>query len=77
MPLELTAALVVFLGLIVWRAAHRQRSKEVGPLPDVGEAPPSADPVLVWRYNDDGFTRYLAEVPAPEAERRESDEPIT
>ena len=38
---------------------------------------PSADPVLVWLYNDDGFTRYLAEVPAPEAERRESDEPIT
>ena len=77
MPRELTAALVVFLALIAWRAAHWQRSKEVEPLPDVGEAPSSADPVLVWRYNDDGFTRYLAEVRAPEAERRESDEPIT
>jgi hypothetical protein len=42
-----------------------------GPLPDVGDAPASADPVFVWRYNDDGFTRYPADV--PERPRHEDD----
>ncbi|HJP71394.1 MAG TPA: hypothetical protein VJ975_06715 [Candidatus Limnocylindria bacterium] len=65
MPLELTVALIVFLGLIVWRTARRGRpAKPHEPLPEVEDAPPSADPAFVWRYIDDGlYSRYLDEMP--------------
>jgi hypothetical protein len=74
MPFELSAALVVFLALMVWRAAHRRRVSNHGPLPDVGEAPPSADPAFVWRYIDDGlYSRYLTAVPPRGTGDRETD----
>jgi hypothetical protein len=58
MPLELTAALVAFLAVAAWRLARRQRTSESAPLPDVEDAPPSSDPIAVWRYDPNGFERY-------------------
>ena len=64
MGFDLTAGVIVFLAVVVWRIARRPTMTDRGPLPDIGDAPASADPVFVWRYNNDGFTRYPAEVPA-------------
>ena len=77
MPLDLTAALIVFLGFVVWRLARRTRAGGRDPLPDVGDASPSAEPALVWRYNDDGFTRYLAEAPSVVTAEPETDESVS
>ena len=70
MGFDLAAAALVFVAVGVWRLARR-KSTHRGPLPDVGDAPASADPVFVWRYNDDRFTRYPADV--PERPRHEDD----
>jgi hypothetical protein len=64
MSLDLTAALVVFLAVAVWRFARRRRPSRGKPLPDVGSAPPSADPVAVPWWNDDGLGMHYREVPA-------------
>jgi hypothetical protein len=71
MGFDLAAAALVFVAVGVWRLARRKSMTNRGPLPDVGDAPASADPVFVWRYNDDGFTRYPADV--PERPRHEDD----
>ena len=59
MTLELTAGLVAFVAVAVWRFAHRRRSSPSRPLPHVGNAPALADPVTRWRYNDDGLGMHL------------------
>ena len=58
MSLELTAALVAFLAVAAWRFARRRRPSEGGPLPDIEDAPPSSDPIAVWRYDPNGFETY-------------------
>src|SRR5690606_12383901 len=68
MPFELTAALVVFLAATAWRLFHRRRYRDDGPLPDVGSAPASAEPVMKWRYHDDGLAMYSLEVPGADDE---------
>ena len=40
--LELTAALVVFLVVAVWRLVRHRTPRPTGPLPDVPDAPPAA-----------------------------------
>jgi hypothetical protein len=62
MGFDLTAGVLVFVAVVIWRMARRGTLTNLGPLPDVGDAPASADPVFVWRYEDDGFTRYPAAV---------------
>ena len=64
MSLDLTAALVVFLAVAIWRFARRpRRTRSSHTFPDVGTAPPSAHPVTVWRYNDDGLGMYSHDLP--------------
>lgn len=78
MPFELTVALIVFLALVAWRAAHRRGPSDHGPLPDVNDAPPAADPAFVWRYIDDGlYGRYLDAVPPRRTDDRERDSPVS
>ena len=68
--MELTAALVVFLAVAVWRFAHRRHSTPSEPFPDVGKAPASAKPVSEWSYNTDGLGMNLR----PRSEQPASDE---
>lgn len=42
---EPTAALIVFLAVLVWRLVGRQRHRDKGPLPDVPDASPLAVPI--------------------------------
>jgi hypothetical protein len=42
---ELTAALVVFLAVAVWRLVRRRTPRRSGPLPDVPDASPMAVPI--------------------------------
>ena len=45
LTLELTAALVVFLAVAVWRFVRRRARRRSGPLPDVPDASPTAVPI--------------------------------
>ena len=45
MPLELTAALVLFLAVAVWRLARHRSPHNSGPLVDVPDASPAAVPI--------------------------------
>lgn len=63
MNLDLTAALVVFLAVLVVRFARWRRPRRPEPLPDVGGAPPSAQPVAVPSWNTDGIGMYYRELP--------------
>jgi hypothetical protein len=45
MTLDLTAPLVVFLAVAVWRLARRRQPRRSGPLPDVPDASPTAVPI--------------------------------
>jgi len=67
---ELTAALLVFLAVAVWRFVRRRQSAPDEPFPDVGSAPTSAKPVSEWRYNTDGLGMNLR----PRSEQPASDE---
>jgi hypothetical protein len=45
MSLDLTAALVVFLAVAVWRLLRPRTRRRSGPLPDVPDATPRAVPI--------------------------------
>jgi hypothetical protein len=45
MTLELTAALVAFVAVAVWRLVRRRPRHGDGPLPEVPDAAPAATPV--------------------------------
>lgn len=45
MTLDLTAPLVVFLAVAVWRLVRRRTPRRSGPLPDVPDASPTAVPI--------------------------------
>jgi hypothetical protein len=63
MGLELTAALIVLLAVAVVRLVRRRAPNQRKPLPDVGSAPPSAEPIAVQWWTDDGLWRYYRELP--------------
>jgi hypothetical protein len=75
--MELFAALVVFLSVATWTFARRRRTNPFGPLPEVGDAPPGAEPLGSWRAADDGLWTYWLDLPVadrskPSAEPRTS-----
>ncbi len=63
MGLGLSGIVLILLGGAIWRFLRHRRYSAAGPLPDIGEAPQSAEPAMLWRYNDDGFTRFLDAAP--------------
>jgi hypothetical protein len=48
----------VLLIVYAWRAVRRTRGSWSGPLPDIGEAPPDAEPIVRPRLNDDGLVTF-------------------
>ena len=64
MRLELSAALGVAIVVGIWRLARWRRAGPGGPLPDVPDAPLSAEPIAMTRWNQDGigtYTHFLSE----------------
>jgi len=76
MSLELSAALVVALGMGVWKLVRWRNSSRGEPFPNVPAAPPSAEPIEVRMYGD-GIGGYEPDIRATEdpmtSERRSSD----
>ncbi len=52
--MDLTLLTVAALMIYAWRAMRRTRGAWSGPIEDVGEAPPDAEPIGRPRLNDDG-----------------------
>lgn len=76
MPLELSAALLIFLAVAMWKLVRRRGSTRREPFPDVADAPRSAEPIGV-RMIGDGLGTYWLDVSATDdgvaTERRLSD----
>ena len=66
MRLDLTAALAVAIVVGAWRLARWRRARPHGPLPEVPDAPPSAEPIAMTRWNADGigtYTHFISDTP--------------
>ena len=64
MSIDLTAALAVALVVGVWLLARQRTHGRRGPLPNVVDAPPSAEPIAPLRMNDNGLGTYSLDLPA-------------
>lgn len=68
----------LWLALLVtaWRWLTRRRSPAPsGPLPDIGDAPPQAQPIVRLRLDDNGLATYSM-VPAVPADAEPAMDPI-
>jgi hypothetical protein len=61
--MDLSTALVVALIVYAWRALRRTRGTWSGPIANVGDAPPDAEPIARPRLNDDGLATYSLHIP--------------
>lgn len=64
MEIDLTAALAVAMVVGVWQLLHWRPAADLGALPDVGDAPPDAEPIVTPHFNDNGLGAYSLELPA-------------
>ena len=74
--MDLTVVMVAALIVYAWRAMRRTRGAWSGPIANVGDAPPDAEPIARPRLNDDGLGTYRFDLSrggaAPVAPRRTS-----
>lgn len=63
MSIDLTPALAVALAVGAWQVLHWRRRANVGALPEVGDAPPGAEPIAAPRLDDNGLGAYSLELP--------------
>lgn len=59
--MELTAAMFVAFLVAAWRMVRGRPRTATGPLPDVGDAPPGAEPIARYRPFNDGLGAYWME----------------
>lgn len=63
MHIDLTAALAVALVVAVWQLFRWRPRIESRALPDVGDAPADAEPILAPQLDDNGLGAYSLEMP--------------
>jgi hypothetical protein len=62
--MDLTLFTVAALVIYAWRAIRRTRGDWSGPIADVAEAPPDAEPIGRPRLNDDGLATFRLDLSA-------------
>lgn len=78
--MDLSTVMVLALIVYAWRALRRTRGIWSGPIADVGDAPPDAEPIARPRLSDDGLATYYLHLPpadpaAPESRAKLDREP--